>query len=137
MKSSDPCVKIIEQIVKEDARYPRDAYFFMQDAVSYTLDLLNKGKKRHRHISGQQLCEGIKKYLWQQFGPMSIDVLVEWRITNTRDFGCIVFNMVEHNVLSAREEESIDDFNDVYGFNRAFVSPLLPDNKPVKIPLIA
>ena len=138
MQSSDPCVKIIHRIVEKDPRFPRGAYFFMQEAVSYTLDSLSKDKKRRqRHISGQQLCEGIRKYLLNQFGPMAIDVLGEWRITSTRDFGIIVFNMVKHNVLSARKEDSVDDFDDVYDFYQEFVLPHIPDNKRVKTPVIA
>ena len=138
MKSSDPYVKIILQIVEENPQFPKEAYFFVQDAVSYTLHSIEKNKKRHcRHITGQQLSEGIRKYLLEQFGPMAIDVLKEWGITTTRDFGTIVFNMIQYNVLSARKEDSIEDFYDNYDFNEEFVVRFLLDDEPIEVPLIA
>ena len=138
MKSSDPYSKIISQIVEEDPRFPKDAYFFMQDAVSYTLESINKGKKKtYKHITGKQLADGIRNYALEQFGPLAMDVLEEWGITCTRDFGTIVFNMIKYNVLSARKEDSITDFDDVYDFYQEFMACFLPDDKRIKVPIIA
>ena len=138
MRNSDPYLKAIQKIVEEDPRFHKDVYFFMQDAVAYTLELLNKqNKHQHKHITGQQLCEGIRKYFLDKFGPMAIDVLKEWRITQTRDFGIIVFNMAKYNVLSTRKEDSMDDFENIYDFHQEFVARFLPNEEPVTVPLIA
>ena len=138
MKTPESYIKTIQKIVSEDPQFPADAYFFLQDAVSYTINSLNKDDGQScSHISGQQLAEGLRKYLLKQFGVMAFDILQEWQITQTRDFGILVFNMVRHNILKARKEDSIEDFADVYDFHQEFVVRFLPENKDIKVPLIA
>ena len=48
-----------------------------------------------RHVSGQELLDGIRRFALNQFGPMVVTVFEEWGVHNCRDFGEIVFNMVE------------------------------------------
>jgi uncharacterized repeat protein (TIGR04138 family) len=43
-------------------------------------------------------------------------VLNSWGVKTTRDFGQIVYLMIEHKWMSAADADSIDDFNDVYDF---------------------
>jgi len=50
--------------------------------------------------------------------------LSHWGINNTRDFGNIVFNMIEHKLLSRNEKDSLADFNAVYDFDEAFANVL-------------
>ena len=138
MRSPDSYTKVVQKIVSEDPRFSADAYFFLQDAVSSIVDSLSKDGGRYcGHISGQQLAEGLREYSLKQFGPMAFDVLREWGITRTRDFGIIVFNTVRHNILKARKEDSIEDFTDVYDFHQEFVTPFFPEDKAVKVPCIA
>jgi uncharacterized repeat protein (TIGR04138 family) len=56
-------------------------------------------------------------------------VLEEWGIHNCRDFGDIVFNMVESGLLSKTETDSRDDFQNGYDFNDAFRKPFWPESK--------
>ncbi|HEY9170742.1 MAG TPA: Minf_1886 family protein, partial [Verrucomicrobiae bacterium] len=53
----------------------------------------------------------------------------EWNIRACRDFGEIVFNMVESGMLAKTERDSIRDFEGGYDFDDAFRKPFLPPSK--------
>ncbi len=137
MITSDSYLVILNNIIENDPRYSPEAYIFAQEAVSYTLELLKDSGEGLRHVSGSELLEGIRVYSVDQFGPMAIDMFTEWGISCTRDFGNIVFNMIDAKLLSAREEDSIEDFDNIYNFKDVFVSQYTPSGKKVRVPVIA
>ena len=115
------------QILAKDPRFQRDAYHFVREALDHTQKTIvkeNKGKMRH--VSGQELLSGIREFALGQFGPMTITVLEEWGIHNCRDFGEIVFNMVETGWLAKTDKDSREDFQEGYDFQEAFRKPFLP-----------
>jgi uncharacterized repeat protein (TIGR04138 family) len=108
--------KTIEEICAKDNRYKPDGYEFVLQALHFTQNKL----KRQGHLSGKELLEGIRDFAIEQYGPMAKTVLNHWGITETDDFGNIVFHLVEKKVLSKTETDSLDDFKDVYDFGVAF-----------------
>ena len=118
----------IEQIVAQDRRYHREAYCFLREALNHTQKMTGKLPKKNeiRHVSGQELLNGIREYALQQFGPMTLTVLEEWGIKRCEDFGEIVFNMVESKLLAKTEQDSREDFRNGYDFHDAFRKPFLP-----------
>jgi uncharacterized repeat protein (TIGR04138 family) len=121
----------IEQIVAKDARFQREAYFFVREALDHTQKMIGKAPKKEevRHVTGQQLLDGIRDFALQQFGPMALTVLEAWGIRSCEHFGEIVFNMVETKVLSKTENDRRDDFKNGYDFNEAFRKPFLPASR--------
>lgn len=107
---------IIEAISTKDPRYSEDAYYFVMEALSYT----QKKFKSSKHVSGEEMLEGMKELLIHKYGPMTMTVLEYWGITSTEDFGHIVFNLVENNVLSKTEEDDIGHFRNAYDFTEVF-----------------
>jgi uncharacterized repeat protein (TIGR04138 family) len=119
----------LRRIVEEDQRYPKEAYVFLRLALNFSIKTLNKPVSGPaRHISGQELLEGIRLYTLQEFGPIARTVLKEWGITRTEDFGNIVFNMVRHGLLGKTDQDKIEDFANSYTFQDAFTNPFLPDS---------
>lgn len=117
----------LKQIIAEDTRYPKEAYVFLRLALSFTIKTLQKPSSGPaRHITGQELLEGIRRYTLQEFGPISRTVLNEWGITRTEDFGNIVFNLVRHGLLGKTDQDKIEDFSNAYLFQEAFTNPFLP-----------
>ena len=110
-------IRSIKRIVKQDTRYSVDAYVFVLEALHYT-------RKRfgiRGHVTGQQLCEGIKCLSLERYGAMTKMVFEHWGISKTLDFGNIVINMVNEKVLSKTPEDKLQDFEDVYDFDDTFV----------------
>ena len=68
------------------------------------------------HISGEQLCQGIRELAIRRWGLMARSVLNHWNIKATRDFGEIVFLLVENNWMQKEPDDTISDFDDVYDF---------------------
>jgi uncharacterized repeat protein (TIGR04138 family) len=117
-------------VLAKDARFHRDAYFFVREALDHTQKAIVKDNRgRIRHVSGQELLGGIREFALAQFGPMAMMVLEEWGVHACRDFGDIVFNMVEIGLLAKTEKDSRADFEEGYDFYDAFRRPFLPAAK--------
>jgi uncharacterized repeat protein (TIGR04138 family) len=122
--------EIVTLICKEDRRFDRRAYDFVRLALDQTVKELRKkdaGRaERSRHVTGTELLEGLRAYALEQFGPLAKTVLNAWGVTKCRDFGDIVFNLIEYNVFSKTENDRREDFSDIYDFDDAFVKPFKP-----------
>ncbi|MFO7652285.1 MAG: hypothetical protein R6X25_00520 [Candidatus Krumholzibacteriia bacterium] len=96
--------------------YTPEAYLFVLEA----LDRILSGLKERRHVSGADLLEGIKQLGRDRFGVMATDVFHEWGVRGTLDFGRIVFHLVEADLLSKQDEDSLSDFIDKFDFRQVF-----------------
>jgi uncharacterized repeat protein (TIGR04138 family) len=106
-----------EQIAREDGRYSPQAVKFVYEGLSYS------GKKvvpKRGHVTGQALCEGLRRLAIEKWGRLAMLVLNTWGVKTTRDFGEIVWLLIQHKLMSAQPTDSIDDFNDVYDFKTVF-----------------
>src|SRR5690606_42075421 len=111
-------------------RFDPDAYDFVREALDFTQQrMASVGGDARRHVTGQQLLEGIRLYALREFGPMAITVFESWGITRCEDFGEIVFNLVDHRFLRKTESDQREDFHNGYSFDDAFVEPFLPASK--------
>jgi len=108
--------KTVARLSETDRRYAPEAYLFTLAALHFTVAALPEP----RHVTGQELLAGIRQYALDQFGAMARAVLEHWGIRATEDFGRIVFALVEAQVLSKTEQDSLDDFHDIYDFDAAF-----------------
>mgnify|MGYP001767018874 CR=1 FL=1 len=108
--------EIVEAVCESDTRYKPDSYEFVMQALRFT----QKKLKRSGHVSGGELSEGIRQYALKTYGPMARTVLEYWGIRSTEDLGNIVFNMITVKLLSKTEDDTLEDFRDVYRFDSAF-----------------
>lgn len=126
--------EIVTLICKEDSRFDRKAYDFVRLGLDHTVKELRKKDtaraEKSRHVSGPELLEGLRVYALDQFGPLAKTVLNTWGIRRCRDFGDIVFNLIEYNVFSKTENDRREDFSDIFEFDEAFVKPFQPSKRP-------
>jgi uncharacterized repeat protein (TIGR04138 family) len=85
-----------------------------------------------RHVTGPELLDGVRRYALKEFGPMVITVFDNWGVRSCEDIGNIVFNLIGAGVFGKTEEDSIEDFKNVYDFKEAFVKPFAPE-KPATV----
>lgn len=122
----------VEQIRAKDARYDREAYAFLREALDHTQKTIGRDKSgRIRHVSGQELLQGIRDFGITRFGPMVMTVLESWGITRCEDFGELVFNMVDVGLLAKTESDDRADFAGGYNFEDAFRKPFLPPSRQI------
>ena len=120
----------VDRLVLHDSRYTRDAYLFLRDGLDHTQKLITKnGREKLRHLTGQELCGGLRAYALEQWGPMTATVLGEWGIHACADFGEIVFNLIEGGVFSKTDADRREDFHGCFDFFEAFRLPYLPPAK--------
>lgn len=113
-------------IVQRDPRYAYEAYEFIFAALEYTLQMLGKldaekGETGPRHVSGVELLDGVRELALQEFGLMARTVFRQWGVNRTGDFGAIVFNLIDAELMSKTPEDSPADFKDLYDFNEALI----------------
>ncbi len=119
----------LRDILHEDSRYDEQAYHFVREALDHTIKLLNKIEGPDRHVTGQELLEGIRLYALQEFGAISQTLFRSWGIHCTRDFGHIVFSLVDKGILGKTDQDRISDFEGAYEFEQAFRDPYKPKMK--------
>lgn len=125
----------LEQIVAADPRFDREAYLFLRDALDFTIKSRKKQKSDlSRHVTGQELLEGVRLFALQEFGPMVPTVLDSWGVKQCGDIGDMVFNLIHAGIFGKTETDTVEDFKNGYGFHEAFVQPFLPET-PVRAPI--
>jgi uncharacterized repeat protein (TIGR04138 family) len=112
------------ELLQQDQRYHLEAYKFVRKGLEYAQEILQLAAEDdqvgERHITGQQLCEGIRQYSLQQFGYMAKTVLNTWGIHTTSDFGEIVYNLIRIKEMKKSASDRREDFDHVYDFQNAF-----------------
>jgi len=81
-------------------------------------------EKLDRHITGRQLCWGLRDHALQRWGLLARTVLETWNIRSTDDFGRIVFGFIDMDLMRKKPDDRPDDFHDVYKFDEAFEVPI-------------
>ena len=112
----------IQNVRHRDRRFSRQAYYFVLDALDYTMTHLGREQMsgEERHVGGRELLGGIKEYASEQFGPMAALVFERWGVRRSSDFGEIVFNLIDAELLSRRPSDSRLDFVDGIDFRDTF-----------------
>jgi uncharacterized repeat protein (TIGR04138 family) len=130
----------LDSIVASDPRYQRDAYVFLRDSLDFTTKQQKKAKGATvRHVTGPELLGGVRQYALKEFGPLVRTVFDSWGIHSCEDIGNMVFNLIGAGIFGKTEEDSIEDFKNVYDFEEAFVKPFEPttpatENPPAQLP---
>ncbi len=111
--------------IREQAPYPPAAYDFVREGLAHTVNMVHTGNLAaadddSRHVSGQQLCLGLRDYAIKQYGMLAKTVLNRWGVTRTDDFGNIVFAMIDAGLMRKTDDDHVEDFRAVFDFDEAF-----------------
>lgn len=131
----DPAHPIAE-LLREDRRYRFDAYVFVFEALRYAQEVMGLGSdapseeeefsedwpgeqsvQAPRHLTGQELCEAIRRFALEQYGYMAKCVFNQWGVRETSDFGEIVFNLIRVGEMRKTPDDRREDFDDVFDFD--------------------
>jgi uncharacterized repeat protein (TIGR04138 family) len=120
----------LAEVVRKDPRFAYEAYEFVFAALHHTQKMLGRqprdnpdeGKEEvQHHVTGRELVHGIRDLALREFGLMARTVFRMWGIDKTDDFGDIVFNLVESNLMSKTDEDSRADFHAIFDLDQALV----------------
>ena len=132
------------QIVRQRAElFPEAAFQFVREGLAHTVTSLNgddavlpaggkadalrraggaggAGKERTKHISGQQLCMGLRDLALSRYGQLAGTVLRHWNIRATGDFGTIVYALIDRGEMRASDDDTLEDFQGAFDFDEVF-----------------
>lgn len=116
----------LADVVRKDPRYAIEAYEFLFHALTHTQKLLDRLPPEGQsgepspeyHVSGPELMAGVRDLALREFGLMARTVFRMWGINRTDDFGEIVFNLVEGNLMSKTAEDTRADFHAVFDLDK-------------------
>jgi uncharacterized repeat protein (TIGR04138 family) len=136
LEPSHPLAKLL----KRDKRYKFDAYLFVFESLEFAEKTVGLGEEKpteeeepapstkrlgkgrgQRHLTGQQLCDAVRRYAIEQFGLMAKAVLNSWGVRSTGDVGNIVFNLIEIEQMKKTKHDKREDFDNVFDFETVFV----------------
>ena len=120
----------LNQIVARTGLYPVEAFEFVRAGLAVTAQKvypdIEKRSELEQHVSGRQLCFGLRDFAIRRYGLLAKAVLYHWNIRRTADFGRIVFAMIEGGLMRKTPEDCIEDFDNVFDFAKAFEPPPRP-----------
>jgi uncharacterized repeat protein (TIGR04138 family) len=108
--------EVLDRLQERYPRFHARSYVFVLQALHQVIQSLEEP----RHVSGQELAEGVRELALDRFGPMARSVLEHWGIHDTEDVGRVVFAMVEQGILIKQDGDQPEDFSDVFDFEEAF-----------------
>ena len=119
-----------KSICQKAGPYPQEAFQFVREGLQHTVKMVfgeNASKASNaggedRHVSGQQLCLGLRDYALVKYGMLARTVLGRWGIQRTDDFGRIVFAMIDAGFMRKSDSDCFEDFQGVYDFEESFES---------------
>jgi len=126
----------MEEVIREDGRWPAEAFGFLHDGLKRAVSGMHgpdatapamPGQEKARHVTGRQLCEALRDLAVDRWGLLARTVLARWNIHATIDFGNMVYLLVENRFMRKTEEDSVEDFRDVYSFDEVFDVKIDPE----------
>ncbi len=111
--------------------YPIEAFAFVREGLNYAVEAVHDDPESlpedERHISGQQLCMGLRDMAITKYGLLAPVVFEHWGVTETVHFGEIVFSLVRNGLMSKTDEDRLEDFENVYRFSETFDPKVIQD----------
>ena len=108
--------EVLDQLQERNPRFHTRSYEFVLHALHSVIRSLDEP----RHITGQELTNGVRELALGQYGPLARTVLEHWGIHETEDVGRVVFAMVEQGILVKEDEDHPEDFTDLFDFEEVF-----------------
>ena len=107
---------VLARLEQNGSPYNERAYLFVLAGLEY----LQTRLPERRHVTGAEVTHACRDLALEQYGLIAREVLEHWGIRETADFGRIVYALVEVGLLVTQPGDRIEDFHDVYSFERAF-----------------
>ena len=92
----------------------------LPEPVVQAIEAAGGFEKLNRHVSGRELCWALRDCALKRWGLLARVVLESWNVKQTKDFGRIVFGFIDFDMMRKKEDDTLDDFADVYSFDEAF-----------------
>ena len=124
----------LSEVAAKDPRYAYEAYDFVFHAIQHTQRVMGRETPREgeaveprHHVTGIELLEGIRQLALQEFGALAKTVFEMWGVHATDDWGNIVFNLIDAELMSKTTNDTRENFHAVYDFDQALAYQITLD----------
>src|SRR6266404_5188479 len=101
------------EVAENDPRYSKDAFYFVREGVNRAVYSLHR---ESRHVSAKELLDTLRTLAIERYGFNAREQLRSWGVIACKDFGEIVFALIDHGLFGKRSEDKKEDFSDGYDF---------------------
>lgn len=122
----------VSRSIDRDPRFHPAAYDFVRDALHVAVKKFRDGDEM-KHVSGQELLEGVRDYALKEYGPMALTILQLWGIHRGLDVGHIVYNLIDVGYFGRSEGDTLEDFDNGFSFDRELTRPFLPSSARARL----
>ena len=122
----------VQCVQRRDPRYAFNAYAFLCEALEFTTKDLGRAEKESRHVTGQELMAGFRKFALQEFGPLAWLVMREWGVSCSEDVGNMVYNLINVRYFGRNDTDRIEDFSDGISLEGELTKPYVRYRRSAK-----
>ena len=124
-------IDAVQAIVTRDTRYEVGAYYFLKDALDFTVKkaMEESDDGEYRHVSASELIYGFRDLALQEFGPMASTLMLEWGIKTCSDIGVMVFLLIEEGAFGKQDSDTPEDFMNIFNLIETLEDPFAPKIK--------
>jgi uncharacterized repeat protein (TIGR04138 family) len=108
--------EVLTQLCRRDTRYRFGAYqWVLAEGLEHTMKRhLGLTDESRRHMTGREIAHGLRDLAQEQFGPLARDVWQHWGVNATRDWGNIIYNLIDAGLLHKHDSDRVEDFDNVF-----------------------
>jgi uncharacterized repeat protein (TIGR04138 family) len=99
-------------VAADHGRFDVEGYCFISESLRHAAALAG-GRRvpgERRHLTAQQLVDGVIGLAAERFGLLAEIVLRRWGIRSSDDVGLITFTLIEQGVFSKQPSDRLEDF---------------------------
>jgi uncharacterized repeat protein (TIGR04138 family) len=113
----------LEALAHAAGGYTPEAFAFIGESLRHAVRLHGKeaAEGEQRHLTAQELVEGVLDLATTRFGLLAELVLREWGVRTSEDVGRITFALIDLGVFSKQPSDNLDDFSGGPSFGRALI----------------
>jgi uncharacterized repeat protein (TIGR04138 family) len=131
MKDSISFHLAVQEVLKRDARYARESYAFLCEALAHAVKMLGREDADDHHVTGPELLAGLRDFALQEYGPMALFVMHEWGIHQSEDVGNMVYNLIGIGYFGKNDTDRLEDFSDGVDLTEALRKPYRGNADPM------
>src|SRR5437879_2573846 len=90
--SEPPWVDVFTEVADHDARYTKEAFWFVRDGVDHSV---RSHARASHHVTAHELLESLRILALDRYGSNAREQLGSWGVTRCEDFGEIVFALID------------------------------------------
>lgn len=118
----------IRQLTERAPQYTAEAYEFLRIGLEHAAEHYCKGEK-NIHLTAEQLYLGACSYALEEYGPLAANVLEFWGIRSGKDFGEIVFNLIEVGIFGKQKGDKKEDFDVLPPLEKILTAPYIAETE--------